>query len=189
MNPRAYLTAEARAYVIETSWPRLGQIQPAVSVEELEEVPSSSLATETPASEAGPCCNCARQEKTSPNPTLEAEAAPLGGLRGRSVDDWILHCLVLLAYGMFIAGGKICIFILTVAQLFCLHVCRGFSEMFRGLFHKQGVGGFTLERAEVENRSLKPNVVVHGRAEAKPPDGRPHWGTASPPPTSCKIPR
>ena len=84
---------------------------------------------------------------------------------------------------------KICRHILTVTQPFCVYVCRGFSEMFRGLFHKQGVGGFTPERAEVENRSLKPNVVVCDRAEAKPPDGRPHWGTASPPSTSCKIPR
>jgi hypothetical protein len=183
MNPRAYLTAEARAYIIETSWPRLGQIQPAVPVEELEEVSSSSLAIETPASEAGPCCNC-----TEPNPTPEAETDPLGGLRGRSADEWILLFLILLAYGMFIAGEKICRHILTVVQPFFLCVCRGFSEMFRGLFHKQGVGGFTPERAEVENRSLKPNVVVCDRAEAKPPDGRPHWGTASPPPTSCKIP-
>jgi hypothetical protein len=186
MNPRAYLTAEARAYIIETSWPRLGQIQPAVPVEELEEVSSSSLAIETPASEARPCCNCAREEETKPSP--EAEAAPLGGLRGRPADEWILLFLILLAYGTFIAGEKICRHILTVAQPFCLHVCRGFSEMFRGLFNKQGVGGFTPESAELEKHPLKPNVVVYGRAEAKPPDRRPHWGTASPPPTSCKIP-
>jgi hypothetical protein len=187
MNPRAYLTAEARAYIIETSWPRLGQIQPPVPVEELEEVSSSSLAIETPASEAGPCCNCAREEETKPSP--EAEAAPLGGLRGRPADEWILLFLILLAYGTFIAGEKICRHILTFAQPFCLHVCRGFSEMFRGLFYKQGVGGFTSESAEAENSSLKPNVVVHGRAEAKPPDGRTHWGTASPPSTFCKISR
>jgi hypothetical protein len=189
MNPRAYLTAEARAYVIETSWPRLGQIQPAVPVEELGEVSSSSLAIETPASEARPCCNCIKEERTEPTPTLEDEAAPLGGLRGRPVDEWILLFLILLAYGTFIAGEKICHYILTVAQPFCLYVCRGFSEIVQSLFHKQGVGGFIPESAEVENRSLKPNVVVCDRAEAKPPDGRPHWGTASPPPSSCKIPR
>jgi hypothetical protein len=188
MNPRAYLTAEARAYIIETSWPRLGQIQPAVPVEELEEVSSSSLAIETPASEAGPCCNCTKEERIEPTPTPEDEAAPLGGLRGRPADEWILLFLILLAYGTFIAGEKICRHILTFAQPFCLHVCRGFSDMFRGLFHKQGVGGFTPERAELEKHSLKPNVVVCDRAEAKPPDWRPHWGTASPPSTSCKIP-
>jgi hypothetical protein len=70
----------------------------------------------------------------------------------------------LLAYGTFIAGEKICRFILTVAQPFYLHVCRGFSEMFRGLFHKQGVGGFIPEETELEKRSLKPNVVVCDRA-------------------------
>ena len=149
---------------------------------------SSSLAIETPASEAGPCCNCTREEKTSPTPAPEPEAAPLGGLRGRPVDDWILLCLVLLAYGMFIAGEKICRFIQTVAQPFCLSVCRGFSEMFWGFLHKQGVGGFIPEETELEKHPLKPVFVVHNRAEAKPPDGRPHWGTASPPPTSCKIP-
>ena len=189
MNPRAYLTAEARAYIIETSWPRLGQIQPAVPVEELEDVSSSSLVIETPASEARPCCNCIKEERTEPTPTLEDEAAPLGGLRGRPADEWIFLFLILLAYGTFIAGEKICHYILPVAQSLCLYVCRGFSEMFWGLFHKQGVGGFTSESAEAENSSLKPNVVVHGRAEAKPPDGRTHWGTASPPSTSCKIPR
>jgi hypothetical protein len=186
MNPRAYLTAEARAYIIETSWPRLGQIQPAVPVEELEEVSSSILAIETPASEARPCCDCAREEETKPS--SEVEAAPLGGLSGRPADEWILLFLILLAYGMFIAGEKICRHVLTVAQPFCLYVCRGFSEIFQGLFHKQGVGGFTPESAELEKHPLKPNVVVYGRAEAKPPDRRPHWGTASPPPTSCKIP-
>jgi hypothetical protein len=94
-----------------------------------------------------------------------------------------------LAYGTLIAGEKICRYILTVAQPFCLHVCRGFSEMFRGLFRKQGVGGFIPEETELEKHPLKPVFVVHERAEAKPPDGRPHWGTASPPPTSCKISR
>ena len=135
-----------------------------------------------------PRCNCSREEEPAPTPTLVDEAAPLGGLRGRPVEECILTCLILLAYSMFIAGEKKCRHILTVAEPFCLYVCRGFSEMFRGLFHKQGVGGFTPERAEAENRSLKPNVVVCDRAEAKPPDGRTHWGTASPPPTSCKIP-
>jgi hypothetical protein len=188
MNPRAYLTAEARAYIIETSWPRLGQIQPAVPVEELEEVSSSSLAIETPASEARPCCNCTKEERIEPTPTPEDEAAPLGGLRGRPVQECILTCLILLAYGTLIAGEKLCRYILTVAQPFCLHVCRGFSEMFRGLFNKQGVGGFTPESAELEKHPLKPNVVVCDRAEAKPPDWRTHWGTASPPSTSCKIP-
>jgi hypothetical protein len=189
MNPRAYLTAEARAYVIETSWPRLGQIQPAVPVEELEEVSSSSLAIETPASEARPCCaHTKEEEETEPTPTPEAEAAPMGGLRERPADEWILLFLILLAYGMYIAGEKICRHILTVAQPFCLYVCRGFSEIFQGLFHKQGVGGFTPESAELEKHLLKPVFIVCDRAEAKPPDGRTHWGTASPPPTSCKIP-
>ncbi len=150
---------------------------------------SSSLAVETPASEAKPCCNCTKEERIEPTPTPEDEAAPLGGLRGRPADEWILLFLILLAYGMFIAGGKICRHILTFAQPFCLHICRGFSEMFRGLFHKQGVDGFTPESAELEKHSLKPNVVVCDRAEAKPPDGRSHWGTASPPSTSCKISR
>jgi hypothetical protein len=89
---------------------------------------------------------------------------------------------------MFITGEKICCHILTVAQPFCLYVCRGFSEIFQGLFHKQGVGGFIPESAELEKHLLKPVFIVCDRAEAKPPDGRTHWGTASLPSTSCKIP-
>ncbi len=112
----------------------------------------------------------------------------MGGLRGRPADDWILLCLVLLAYGTFIAGEQICRHILTFAQPFCLHVCRRFSGMFRGLFHKQGVGGFIPEETELEKHPLKPVFVFHDRAEAKPRDWRPHWGTASPSSTSCKYP-
>jgi hypothetical protein len=33
---------------------------------------------------------------------------------------------------------------------------------------------------------LKTIAVVRDRAEAKPPDGRHHWGTASPPPPPAK---
>jgi hypothetical protein len=36
--------------------------------------------------------------------------------------------------------------------------------MFRGLFHKQGVGGFTSESAEAENSSLKPNYWANALA-------------------------
>ena len=72
---------------------------------------------------------------------------------------------------MFLTDYKTCSYTLSVLQSFCLCVCRGFSEMFRGLFHKQGDGGFTSGRTEIENRSLKTIAVVRDRAEAKPPDG------------------
>ncbi len=114
------------------------------------------------------------------------EAAPLGGLRVRPVQKCTMICLILLAYSLFLTGNKTCSYALPVVQSFYLCVCRGFSEMFRGLFHKQGDGGFTSGSTEIVNRSLKTIAVALDRAEAKPPDGRPHWGTASPPPASAK---
>jgi hypothetical protein len=114
------------------------------------------------------------------------EAAPLGGLRGRPVQKCTLICLILLAYSLFLAGNKTCSYTLPVVQSFCQCVCCGFSEMFRGLFHKQGDGGFTSGSTEIVNCSLKTTAVALDHAEAKPPDGRPHWGTASPPPASVK---
>jgi hypothetical protein len=132
-----------------------------------------------------PCYNCSREEEPEPTPTLEDEAAPLGILRGRPFQECILTCLILLAYSTFLTGNKTCSYTLPVVQSFCLCVCRGFSEMFRGLFHKQGDGGFTSDSTKIENR-LKTFAVALDRAEAKPPDGQLHWGTASPPPPPAK---
>ncbi len=58
----------------------------------------------------------------------------------------ILTCLILVAYSSFLTGNKICSYALPVVLSFCLCVCHGFSEMSRGLFHKQGDGRFTSER-------------------------------------------
>jgi hypothetical protein len=120
-----------------------------------------------------PCYNCSREEEPEPTPTLEDEAAPLGGLRGRPVQECILTCLILLAYSTFLTGNKTCSYTLPVVQSFCLCVCREFSEMFRGLFHKQGDGRFTSDSTKIENRSLKPIAPWTGDStggrRARPP--------------------
>ncbi len=115
------------------------------------------------------CCEVANQHFSHKLPCYEA--APLGGLRGRPIQKCTLTCLILLAYSMFLTGNKTCSYTLPVVQSFCLCVCHGFSEKFRGLFHKQGDGGFTSGSSEVVNRSLKTIAVARDRAEAKPPDG------------------
>ncbi len=98
------------------------------------------------------CCEVATLKSSLHAPCYKA--APLGGLRGRLVQECILTCLILLAYSTFLTGNKICRYTLLTVQSFCLCVCRRFSEMFWGLFHKQGDGGFTSDSTEIENRSL-----------------------------------
>jgi hypothetical protein len=83
------------------------------------------------------CCEVATLQSSQNVPCYEA--APLGGLRGRPVQKYILTHLILLAYSMFLTGNKTCSYTLPVVQSFCLCVCPNFLRCSGVCFTSKGM--------------------------------------------------